>query len=291
MLALVMLTKVPVPEEPQSAHQRGLEFYKHQDYVEAISAFEEAAKSESPGSTEYKESALLIGQSYFQLSQAAKAIPWLEKVPNSNEANYMLGYAYVLTGQIDRSTAAFARLFAVDPKSAAAHLVAGQMLIKKEYESQALEELKKAMALDPKLPETHFLLGEIAIYQGRFDDAIEAIHQELALNPNFSMAWYRLGDAYTRQEKWDAAIPNLQRAVWLNQDFSGPYILLGKCYFKTANYSNAEGILRHALQLDPKNASATYLLGQTLVVEGKKEEGKALLDKWKELQQGREEKP
>ncbi len=45
------------------------------------------------------------------LSQAAKAIPWLEKVPAVNEANYMLGYAYIMANQLDRSEAAFARLF------------------------------------------------------------------------------------------------------------------------------------------------------------------------------------
>ncbi len=274
-----------------SEHQHGVELYKQQKYAEAIAALQDAAKTEPPDSAEYKESALLIGQSYFLLSQAPKAIPWLEKVTSVNEANYMLGYAYVQTAQMDQSTAAFARLFGIEPKSAAAYLVAGQMLIKKEYETQALEELKKALALDAKLPEVHFLLGEIAIYQGRIDDAIGDMQAELALNPNFSMAWYRLGDAYTRQEKWAAAIPNLQRAAWLNQDFSGPYILLGKCYFKTGDYGNAEGILKRALMLDPRNASATYMLGQTLILAGRKDEGKAMLDKWKELQQQQQVQP
>jgi len=101
------------------------------------------------------------------------------------------------------------------------------------------------------------------------------------------MAWYRRGDVYTRQEKWDAAIPDLQRAIWLNPDFSGPFILLGRCYFKKADYPNAEGILRRALVLDPQNESATYLLGQTLMLEGKKDEGRAVLEKLQTLRQQR----
>ncbi len=99
------------------------------------------------------------------------------------------------------------------------------------------------------------------------------------------MAWYRLGDVYTRQEKWELAIPNLQRAVWLNPDFSGPYILLGKCYYKTHNFENAEGILRRSLLIDPNNHEANYLLGQTLVAAGKKEEAKELFDKLKSQEQ------
>jgi cytochrome c-type biogenesis protein CcmH/NrfG len=60
--------------------------------------------------------------------------------------------------------------------------------------------------------------------------------------------------------------------------------VLGRCYFKTGNYGNAEGILRHALALDPNNYAATNLLGQTLMAEGKMEEGRALLEKLKGME-------
>ena len=76
-------------------HQRGVELYKQKKYADAIPILEDAAKTEDPQSPEYKESVLLTGQSYFMLSQAPKAIPFLEKLPNINEANYMLGYAYL----------------------------------------------------------------------------------------------------------------------------------------------------------------------------------------------------
>lgn len=268
-----------------SLHQNGVELYKEHKYAEAIAALEQASHNEAPGSPEFQESALLIGQSYFVLLQSVKAIPWLEKVTNTNEANYMLGYAYFLVNRYDDSEAAFARLFGLRPDSAAAHLMAAQMLVKKGFEQYAATEARKAVALDPKLPGAHFLLGEIAIYKGQSQEGLAEMTAEISINPGFSMAWYRRGDAYTRQGDWNAAIPDLQRAIWLNPDFSGPYILLGKCYFKTANYSNAEGILKHALTLDPRNYSATYLLGQTLMNEDKKEEGREVLEKLKTLRQ------
>jgi len=281
-LVVALLASASVPS---AAHQRGLELYKQQKYSDAITVLEEVAKSEKPDSADYKESVLLIGQSYFMLSQAPKAIPWLEKVSDVNEANYMLGYAYLQINERTKSEAAFARLFSLRPDSAAAHLIAGQLMLKRGYESQAISEVNEALALDAHIPEAHFLVGEVAIFRGRLDDAMQALQEELRINPNFSMAWYRLGDIYSRQEKWDLAIPNLQRAVWLNPDFSGPFILLGKCYLKTGNYSNAEGILRTALKLDPQNLSATYLLGQTLMLAGKKEEGHAVLERWKTLKE------
>ena len=271
-----------------TVHQHGVDLYKKHEYAGAVSALQESSKEEKAGSPEFQESALLIGQSYFMLSLAPKAIPWLERVRTVNEANYMLGYAYLQTHQQDESRAAFARLFKADPNSASGHLLAGQMMLKKEYEDEASIEINKAIDLDPKIPQAHFLLGEIEIYRGKLDEAIASLTTELSLNSAYSMAWYRRGDAYTRQEKWGLAIPDLQRAIWLNPDFSGPFVLLGKCYFKTNDFPNAEGILRRALGLDPNNASATYVLGQTLMLEGKSDEGRTFLEKWKTLRPPRQ---
>jgi tetratricopeptide (TPR) repeat protein len=266
-----------------TTHQQGVELYQKRDYAAAVVTLQEAAKTETPGSADFRESALLIGQSYFNMNEAAKAIPWLEKVGSINEANFMLGYAYFLNHQRPECVAAFARLFEVKPDSAAAHLMAGQMLLKREYQSEAAEEVRSALTLDPRIPEAHFILGEIEISSGHPDKGVAEMKQELSINPNYSMAWYRLGDAYSRQEDWGAAIPCLQRSIWLNQFFSGPYILLGKCYFKQKNFFNAESMLKRALELDPQNYSGTYLLVQTLSAEQKKEEAAPLLEKLKTM--------
>jgi predicted Zn-dependent protease len=266
-----------------AAHQHGVALYQQKDYAGAVAALEEASKTETAGSADYRESALLIGQSYFNLNQAPKAIPWLEQVGSVNEANFMLGYAYFLNHQRPQSVAAFARLFDVKPDSAAAHLMTGQMLLKRDYTGAAEEEIKAAIALDPKLPEAHFVLGEIEIGNHRPELGVEQMKIELSLNPNYSMAWYRLGDAYARQENWDAAVPALQRSIWLNQFFSAPFIILGKCYFKQKNYFNAEAALKRALELDPQNYSGTYLLVQTLTAEQKGAEAAPLLEKLKSM--------
>jgi tetratricopeptide (TPR) repeat protein len=264
-------------------HQKGVQLYQQKDYAGAIAALQEAAAGETPGSADYKESALLIGQSYFNINQAPNAIPWLEKVGSVNEANYMLGYAYYLNHQRPEAVAAFGRLFDVSADSAAAHLVTGQMLLKRNYEKDAAEEIEAALVMNPKIPEAHFILGEIEISSNHLEQAIADLKMELVVNPNYSMAWYRLGDAYARQENWDAAVPCLQRSIWINQFFSAPFIILGKCYLKQKNYFNAEASLKRAVALDPQNYSATYLLVQTLTAQDKKDEAAPLLEKLKVL--------
>jgi tetratricopeptide (TPR) repeat protein len=264
-------------------HVRGVALFHEHKYAEAIGALTEAAKKEPHDSASYQESALLVAQSYFALAQAAKAIPWLESIPPSNESSYMLGYAYEQTGRKDDAVGAFARLFGVKRDSAAAHLLTAQLLLKKQLENEGAQEAAKALAIDPKIPEAHFVIAEVAMFRGNVAESVTHLRQELAVNPSFAMAWYRLGDAYTRLDQWDAAIVQLQKAVWLNPNFSGPFILLGKCYGKKNDPANAIRYLRQALRLDPNNYMAHFLLGRALVASGNAEEGRKMLKKSEDL--------
>lgn len=275
-LVFAFFTQAPGPD----TLRQGIDLYKGHRYAEAAATLEKTLSDTSAKQLpDYAEAVLTLGQSYFMLSQAPKAIPWLQQAPPSNESFYMLGYAYLQTRQPAKSAEAFAHLFGLRPDSAAGHLMAAQMMLKKDYDTAAAEQVNAALALDSKLPEAHFLLAEIDLFRGRVDDGIAELRRELAVNPNLAKAWYRLGEALTRQQKWDEAIPELQRAVWLNPEYSGPYIVLGKCYVKKQNWANAEGILRRAVAIDPDNQQANYYLGQTLIAQGKTEEGRALLDK------------
>ncbi len=268
-------------------HEAALEAYKQHRFPEAVAHFTESLKTEKPGTLEYGESVLLLGQTLFLQAKYSDSIPWLEKASAGKgatpEAEYMLGNAYILTQQPEKAVQAFARLFRVDANSAAAHLTAARMMLYHDLDAEAAKQAKLAVAVDPRIPEAHFLLGEIAIGHAEIEDAIAELNQEIAGNPGFAMAYYRLGDAYSRREDWEQAMPPLERSVWLNPNYSAPFILLGKGYLKKKELANAEGVLRHALKLDPQNQSAHYLLGQTLMQEGKVEEAKKEMAKWTEL--------
>lgn len=273
--------------EASTPHQAALLAYKQHKFADAVVQFAEALKTEQPGTAEYQESVLFLGQSLFLESKYLDAIPWLEKATVGDsplpEAAYMLGNACILTQQSDRAVKAFAHLFQVSPDSAAAHLTTAQMMMHKDLDTEAAKQALLALEIDPRIPEAHFLLGEVAIYHADFEGAITELKKEIALNPGFAMAHYRLGDAYGRLERWDEAMAPLERSVWLNPNFSGPFILLGKGYLRRKELANAEGMLRHALLLDPQNVSAHYMLGQTMMQEDKPDDAKREFDRWREL--------
>ncbi len=268
-------------------HADGVAAYKQRQFAKTIELLGRAASGEKPGTPEYRESAVLLGQSYYLTSHIPEATAWLEKAVNDgvriNEVYYMLGNCYIQQREPAKSRGAFAVMFGVPAESAAAHLLTAQFLIHQELEELAGKELAQALELDPKIPEAHYLVGMMAIFRNELDRGIEEMRQEIAINPDFAMAHYRLGDAYTRREDWDNAIAPLQRAIWLNPDYSGPYILLGKAYSKKKDLGSAEGMLRRAIRMDPVNYQAHYMLGQVLMEEGKTEEGRKMLEESQKL--------
>jgi len=256
----------------------GVAYYHANDPAHAIEHLTPIVDHLAPGSLERREAMQVLGLSHYLAGHLAESIPFLEGVrplvPDDIKLAYALGMAYAQTRQADKARESFARTFHLAPESAAAYLIAGQMMNRLELEDLADAALKTALQKDPRLPEAHYLLGQIAIFRSRLDEGLALMRDELAINPAHAMALYRIGDIYSRQLKWDAAIAALQQSLWINPYFSGPYILLGKAYSKTNQIEPAEDMLRRAIQYDPNNKSAHYLLAQVLQQAGRAEEAK-----------------
>ena len=275
--------------DPRVAHLLGVAHYHANDAARAVELLTVALRLPD-GSFERREAVQVLGLAKYLTGRIAEAIPYLEETrtwaPHNLELGYALGLAYVQTRQPAPARRTFARMFRVEPESAAAHLLAAQMMIRVEQEDLAGAELQEALRKDPRLPHANYLLGQTAIFRARYDEAIALLERELAVNPAHAMALYRLGDAYGRQLRWDESIAALQKSIWLNPYFSGPYILLGRAYQKKNQPDLAEGMLRRAIGYDPNNRTAHYLLAQVLQHMGREDEARkefAIAEKLQEL--------
>ncbi|MER3428932.1 MAG: hypothetical protein C4334_12755 [Pyrinomonas sp.] len=279
MDAVIALLKPMVKgEDAQLNHLLALAYYGKGDYPSAATHFSRSVASAPRGGKQYRQAVQLLGLSHYFQGHIKEAIPRLEEAaalaPENVEISYALGNCYIQSHETAKSRAVFARIFRLEPESAAAHLVNAQMMIRQQLEELAEGELRRALELDGRLPQANFLLGELAIYKANIDQGIELLKKELAINPAFAMAYYRLGEAYTRQLRWEEAIAPLQQSIWLNPFFSGPYIVLGKVYLKKGDLANAENVLRRALRMDPNNYSGHHLLAQVLQQANRHEEAK-----------------
>jgi tetratricopeptide (TPR) repeat protein len=261
------------PRRPEVSLLLGVAYYHADDHLHAIEQLAPVVDKLPEGSMERREAVQVLGLSYVVMGRFADALPFLEATrtwaADNPELGYVLGQVYVQTRQPDRARETFARTYHVPPDSAAAHLLAAQMMIRLEFESQAEDELRRAIEQDPKLPRAHALLGQLALFRGRLDEAVLMTEREISLNPADAMAFSQLGDARLRQLRWDEGIDALQKSIWLNPFYSAPYILLGKAYMNKGQPATAEGMLNRAIQYDPNNRSAHYLLGQLLQQMGR----------------------
>jgi tetratricopeptide (TPR) repeat protein len=263
----------------------GIAYYKKSDYAQAITSFKQALQ-ENP---EDNEATQLLGLSYYLAGRPSDAIPLLEKVqawfPRANvDAAYILGQCYIQSKDYPHARQAFAKMFGLQPESAASYLLTARMLFRQEFQPVALEYTQKALAMDPKLPLAHFLAGQIHLFQSQIDEAIADFQKELELNPGHAETYYKLADAYSRVQKFDDAERLLQRSIWLDASSTGPYILLGKVLEKKGEADLALRALQRAAAMDPNNAITHHLLGQTYRDLGRQEEAERELKIASQLQ-------
>jgi tetratricopeptide (TPR) repeat protein len=274
--------------DPRVGHLLGLAHYHAGDAARAAEVLAPVVDKLPEGSPERREAVQVLGLSLYLAGRIAESIPYLEKTrlvtPDHHDLLYVLGMAYLQTGQPAKAREVWAHAFGVKSDTAAASLLTAQMMVRAGLDEAAEAELKQALARDPRLPYAHFLLGQSALFRGRLDESVTLLQRELELNPGNAMALYRLGDAYTRQGKWDEAIAALQRSVWINPFYSGPYILLGKAHGQKGNPGAAEVMLRRAVQYDPNNKTAHYLLAQLLQRTGRADEARREFETAERLQ-------
>jgi tetratricopeptide (TPR) repeat protein len=98
---------------PADDHSFGVEFYKQRQFAKTIESLERAVATEKPGSPEYRESTVILGQSYYLTSRMKEATDWLQKAVDDgvriNEVFYMLGNCYIQLREPVRAASRFRR--------------------------------------------------------------------------------------------------------------------------------------------------------------------------------------
>lgn len=280
-----------LPHPPASERTRGSALYALDRFGEAEQAFA-LAMADDPAD---REAVQLRGLTLFRLGRPADAIPLLEKShawtgSTKVDPAYVLALCYIDTRRYDDARHAFAEQYAFPPDSAAAHLLAARMLLRREYVAIAQAEARKALALDPTLPLAHRLLGEIALASASPAEAIAEFEQERQRNPLDGSTYDRLGDALSRAGDYPRAQAMLERALLLEPTSTGPYILLGKVLLRQADPASAAGYLERAERMDPANYMTHSLLAQAYRTMGRTEDARRETDLSAKLQSGPEPK-
>ena len=210
------------------------------------------APSAPPYLSTPEETVLLERLSKLQAQHAyedgiALAEAHLKKNPRARRLHYALGVFHGSAGDHRRALEEFEKELELDPHHLDSYRGLAAAHTALGNAAAAVGTLEKALAIDAGDPEVKLELGRQLSNLGRFEEA-EALLLGAAESGGAAAAYTELGTLYRRQGRTEAAAD----------------------------------AFRTALSLDPNEVAAMVNLGQTLIAQGKAEQGQALLKKHSE---------
>ncbi len=143
--------------------------------------------------------------------------------------------------------------------------------------SQALEEFQRELALDPNHVDSYRGLAAARVGVGDVEAALPLLEKALEIDQENNDVALELGRNLSNLGRFDEAEAYLQRAT--DGGVAGAATELGTFFRRQNRPEDAAAAFRNALRRDGDDMAAMINLGQLLIVEGRTQEGEALLAK------------
>ena len=252
----------------------GLALFKSGDFKSAAHVFAPMLQELPPGSADAQRINVLIGMSYFALSDA-RSIPYLEEAtkqdPKSRELRLVLAQSCLKAKQLECVLQAYREILNLGADSAEADMLAGEALDEMNDTAGALEQFRSAARIDSREPNVHFGVGFLLWKLKRYGEASNEFENELAYTPANYQALTYLGDCKIKVADYAAALDVLQRADKINANIEIVHLDLGILFMQDQRRQDALRELQLAEQLNPADRSVHWELGNLYKAMGMKD--------------------
>ena len=211
--------------------------------------------------------ALLVrAQIELQRSDPANAIADLRAVlrdqPKSVGVQRMIARAYVANGDPALAEQALRSAMDVSPTDAGPRIELARLLAQTQRPEQAVTLLEETVQRDPNNADAREVLVQTYLTKKDFAKAHTAAADLETLRPKSGMGAYLAGLASQAQNKMDDARKELRRAHELQPNAPEPLSALAQLELRQGSGAEAVAVVKSAVAADPKNVSATNLLGE-----------------------------
>jgi len=276
---------------------------KHADYMKAVEAMRTAASQDPLLSTPVSP-AVVSGAEALRAGQLARAIELFTAaagdVPGS-EARRMLGVAYWLSAEHERSTEQLEQAVRLSPMDERSRLTLAGVLEEAGDSGRAERLLVETVEKIPSSARAHFRLGRFYEAANRTEDAVReyeaaigigvftgeapllldigalrrrdfdarraeaAFAKAVALRPNDAVAHRERGRALLELDHPEAAFVELAAALVVDPRDYESYVTLGQIHLDAGRYPQAIRLLTRAIAIEPDGPEAYYALATALV--------------------------
>jgi len=283
----------------------GMLYFDGRDYAHAA----EVLKRGSELNPNMPTTAALLGMSYSQLGEDAKAEPLLRKAlqahpgddrvemmlarllinekkyqdaaahlnsflgrnPKDQEGWYLLGKTY-----LQMSEDALKKIDEIDPNSVVAHEISGEVDESMHNYDLALVEYKKAIDIAPQQPGTHMHMGDAYWNMGKWKSAQTEFRAEIVNDPNSCLAHWKLANAILEDNgSNDEALREANHAIERCPALMQAHVDRARALVRLGRQPEALPDLLMAEKDSPKEPSIRFLLAAVYRAQGKSAEAQA----------------
>ena len=154
----------------------------------------------------------------------------VEKYPESNTANALMGVVYIDLGMDEKAAEYLEKAVQLLPIDYESRNNLGIVYGRLDKPEEALKELMTAMSLKPENDNIKINLAVFYQRQREYQKAEEILTYLISKNPKDARLYYRLGLLYKSMGRYEAAISELEKAIQFGPEIITLYEELGNIY-------------------------------------------------------------
>lgn len=187
-----------------------------------------------------------------------------------------LAEGYLQDFRISAAVALLDQALAALPDNAVVLRRRGRLHLQLGGFAEALHDLQRAARLDPDDADGQILLADSLVKAGRFGDALPMLERHKQQRPNDAMVLVDLAICAAAAGALDQAQALLVQVLDQQPRHAVALLELGRVYFERGDPKSAETWLQKSLEVDPTDRRANHLLFQSLRLQGKDDQARAL---------------
>ena len=197
--------------------------------------------------------------------------------PNSDELIFLLGSYTLRLQDYDRALAYFRRI--AGKKLPHVHFNMGMAYFFKNDIQHAEEQFRLTLKFDPAFPRINQSIGEILMRRQAYTEAIDYLRKGVSIDPYNAVNHFLLGTAYGKVHNWKRALGEFILSTDTDPTEASHWHMCGEALIHLRRYDEARPYLLKSLELDPHSPDALIALGHVYAANGSTDQALQCIDK------------